>query len=200
MISKIKTKDFHSNWDSFSVKIKVISKKKKKVFTHVETVFLSSARNSLVSKLARTTWTCPRFWRKIAQIIQNCPKFWLLKFWHQPGGPVPPGLPTSYAYGVNEPLFSNPTRGLISGLVPYYRLPYSPKFSCWSSSCIPWRYLPARIIIILYHYGHELNSQTFLTIYFCTRLFCDKKLCINIFCVTNFAHLFRRVFFLCYQK
>ena len=35
--------------------------------------------------------------------------------------------------------------------------------------------------------GHELNSQIFLTIYFCTRFFCDKKFCINIFCVTKFC-------------
>ena len=48
-------------------------------------------------------------------------------------------------------------------------------------------YLPACIIPTLYHYGHELNSQIFLTIYFCTRFFCNLKFCINIFCVTKFC-------------
>ena len=35
---------------------------------------------------------------------------------------------------------------------------------------------------MLYHYGHELNSQIFLTIYLCTRFFATR----------NFAHLFRK--------
>ena len=30
---------------------------------------------------------------------------------------------------------------------------------------------PARIISTFYYYGHKLNSQIFLTIYFCTRFF-----------------------------
>ena len=88
---------------------------------------------------------------------------------------------------VIEPSFPSQTRGLISGLVPHYRLPYTPKLSFWTSSCIPCRYLSARLIPSLYHYGHELNCQIFLTIYFCTRFFCDKKFCINIFCVTKFC-------------
>ena len=93
-----KKKGFHSNWDGISVQIVVISKKKKKeglhsyledyfcpnwgdlqkkmVFTHIETVFLSSAQNILLGKLAQTTWNCPKFWRKIAQKIWNRPKFW----------------------------------------------------------------------------------------------------------------------------
>ena len=82
---------------------------------------------------------------------------------------------------------SQPTRGLKSGLVPYYRLPYLPKFLSWSSSFVPCQHLPARIIPTLYHDGHELNSQIFLTIYFCTRYFCDKKFCINILWVTKFC-------------
>ena len=88
---------------------------------------------------------------------------------------------------VNKPSFPSPTRGLTSGLVSYYRLPYLPKLSSRSSSFIPCRYLPASIIPTLYHYGHELNNQIFLTIYFCTRFFCYKKFCINIFCVTKFC-------------
>ena len=87
----------------------------------------------------------------------------------------------------NEPSFPSPTKGLISRLVPYYRLAYILKLSSGSSSFIPCWYLPARIISTLYHYGHELNSQIFLTIYFCTHYFCDKKFCINIFCVTKFC-------------
>ena len=77
---------------------------KKKVFTHVETVFLFSARNIfLVGKLARTTWTCPKFWRKIAQkdmklpeiLTQNRPKF-CSKFRHltSTGGAGAPPPPT----------------------------------------------------------------------------------------------------------
>ena len=88
---------------------------------------------------------------------------------------------------VNKPSFPIPTKGLISGLIPYYRLPYFPKFSSWSSSFIPCRYLSACIILTLYHYGHELNSQIFLTIYFCTSFFWDKKFCIISFCVTKFC-------------
>ena len=64
-----------------------------------------------------------------------------------------------------------------------------PNLSSWSPSFIPCRYLPARIIPTLYHYGHELSSQIFLTIYFRTRFFCDKKFCINIICVTKFCTL-----------
>ena len=96
----------------------------------------------------------------------------------------------NYASGkvrVNEPSFSSLTRGLISGLVPYYRLSYIPKLSSLSSSFIHCQYLPARIIPTLYHYGYELNCQIFLTIYFRTRFFCDKKFCINIFCVAKFC-------------
>ena len=88
-----------------------------------------------------------------------------------------------YGTWVNEPLFLSLTRGLISGLVSYYRLPYITKLSSSNSSFIPCWYLPARIIATLYHYGHELKSQIFLTIYFRTRFFFwDKKFCINIFC------------------
>ena len=63
----------------------------------------------------------------------------------------------------DEPSFPSPTKGLINGLVPCYRLPYIPKLSSWSSSFIPSWYLPARRIPTLHHYGHELNSQIFLT-------------------------------------
>ena len=69
----------------------------------------------------------------------------------------------------------------------YYRLPYNLKLSSWSSSCIPCRYLPARIIPTFHHNGHELNCQIFLTIYFCTRFSCDKKFCIKLFCDTKFC-------------
>ena len=103
----------------------------------------------------------------------------MIKGWNYAGGKV----------RVNKPSFPIPTRGLTSGLVPYHRLSYLPKLSSRSSSFIPCRYLPARIIPTLYYYGHELNSQIFLTIYFCTRFFCDKKFCINIFCVTKFCTL-----------
>ena len=62
-----------------------------------------------------------------------------------------------------------------------------PCYTVIPSSCILCRYLPARIISTFHHYGHELNSQVFLTIYFCTRFLCDKKFCINIVCVTKFC-------------
>ena len=71
------------------------SKKKKEVFTHIETVFLSSARNILVGKLAQTIWNRPKFWRKIAQNIWNCPKF-CPKFRHLTptgGSSAPPPAP-----------------------------------------------------------------------------------------------------------
>ena len=46
----------------FSVQIEMTSeKKKKKVFTQIETVFLSSARNILLGTLAQTTLNCPKF-------------------------------------------------------------------------------------------------------------------------------------------
>ena len=96
----------------------------------------------------------------------------MIKDWNHAGGKV----------RMNEPLFTSLMRGFISGLVPHYRLPYIPKFLSWSSSFMPCCYLPARIIPILYHYGHELNSQIFLTIYFCTRFFCNKKFCFKTFC------------------
>ena len=32
-------------------------------------------------------------------------------------------------------------------------------------------YIPTLVIPTFYHYGHELNSQIFLTIYFCTSFF-----------------------------
>ena len=132
---KKKKKGLHSNWAAFSVQIVVTSKKKKKrsslklsrffcpdcgnlqkkkIFTHLETVFVSSVRNILRSKLTQTTWNCPKFWRNIAQKIWNCPKFWRKiaqntcncpKFGHLTptgGGPVPPGPPTSYAYGQGQ--------------------------------------------------------------------------------------------------
>ena len=90
----------------------------------------------------------------------------MIKGWNYAGGKVK----------MNEPSFPSPTKGLISGLVPYYWLPYIPKLSSWSYSFIPCRYLPARIIPTLYHYGHELNSQIFLTIYFCTRFFLRQEI------------------------
>ena len=90
----------------------------------------------------------------------------MIKDWNYAGGRV----------RANEPSFTIPTRGLISGLVPHYRLPHIPKFSSWSSSFMSCRYLPARIIPILNHYGHELNSQIFLTIYFCTRFFLRQEI------------------------
>ena len=37
-------------------------------------------------------------------------------------------------------------------------------------------YLPAHIIPTLNHYGHELNSQIFLTIYFCWRFFLRQEI------------------------
>ena len=40
------------------------------------------------------------------------------------------------------------------------------------------------------HYGHKLNSQIFLKIYFCLRFFATR----------NFAHIFWHVLFLCYQN
>ena len=43
-LKKNKKKDLHSNWDSYSVQVKVLSKKK--VFTQIETVFLSKWRCS----------------------------------------------------------------------------------------------------------------------------------------------------------
>ena len=86
---------------------------KKKVFTHIKTVFLSSARKILLGKLVQMTYNCPKFWRNIAQKIWNRPKFWrkiAQNIWNCPkfcpkvgyltttGGPVPPCPPTSYAY------------------------------------------------------------------------------------------------------
>ena len=55
---------------------------------------------------------------------------------------------------------------------------------------MPCQYLPARIIPILCHYGHELNSQIFLTIYFCMHFFCDKKFRITNFCAAKFSHIY----------
>ena len=89
---------------------------KKKVFTHLETVFLFSVRHILRGKLAQTTWNCPKFWRNIVQKIWNCSKFWCKiaqNIWNCPKfcskfGHLTPTLdtlhqrlpppPTSYAY------------------------------------------------------------------------------------------------------
>ena len=101
---------------------------------------------------------------------------------------------------VNVPSFPSPTKSLMSGLVPFYRLPYRPKLWSWSSSFVPCRYLPAQIIPTLYHDEHELNSQIFLKIYFCTRFFATRNFASTFFASQNFAHLFWRVLFLCYQK
>ena len=101
----------------------------------------------------------------------------------------------NYARGkvrVNEPSISSPTRGLMSRLVSYYRLLYSLKLLSWSLKLLSWsstnrNEIIARIIPTFHHYGHELNSQIFLTIYFCTHFLRDKKFCINIFCITKFC-------------
>ena len=42
----------------------------------------------------------------------------MIKGWNYAGGKV----------RVNEPSFPNSTRGLTNELVPYYRMPYIPKF------------------------------------------------------------------------
>ena len=56
------------------------------------------------------------------------------------------------------------------------------------TTTVPCPYLPACIIPTFYHYGHELNSQILLTIYFCTRFFfCNKKFYIKISYVTKFC-------------
>ena len=85
---------------------------------------------------------------------------------------------------------SSLTRGLISGLVPYYRLPYISKVSSWRSSFIPCRYLFARIIPILDHSGHELNSQIFLTSYFCTRFFLRPEILHQPFLHHKILHIY----------
>ena len=59
---------------------------------------------------------------------------------------------------------------------------------------------PTRITPTLYHYEHELNSQIFLTIYFCTRFSATRNFASTFFASQNFVHLFRRMLFLCYQK
>ena len=79
----------------FSVQIEVTSKKKKRVFTQTETVFLPSALKMLVDKIAQKIWNRPKFWCKIAQNMWNWPKFCpKLRHLHQPREPVPPP-PTS---------------------------------------------------------------------------------------------------------
>ena len=108
----------------------------------------------------------------------------MMKGWNYAGGKV----------RVNEPSFSSPTRGLISELVPYFRLPCSPKLSPWSSSCIPCQYLPARIIPTFHHYGHELNSQIILTIYFCTRFFLRQEILHQHFLRHKILHIYFGVY------
>ena len=108
----------------------------------------------------------------------------MMKGWNYAGGKV----------RVNEPSFSGPTRGLISELVPYFRLPCSPKLSSWSSSCIPRRYLPACIIPTFHHCGHELNSQIFLTIYFCTRFFLRQEILHQHFLRHKILHIYFGVY------
>ena len=57
----------------------------------------------------------------------------------------------------------------------------------WASK---WRfiypYLLASIIPIVYHYGHKLKSQIFLTIYFCTRFFASRNFASTSFASQNF--------------
>ena len=99
----------------------------------------------------------------------------MIKGWNYAGGKV----------RVNEPSFPSPTRGLISRLALYLAAvqleAFVMKFQFYT---LP---VPSRPHnSTLDHYGHERNSQIFVTIYFCTRFFCDKKICINIFCITKF--------------
>ena len=123
---KTKKRLHSADWDNYFCPNWGDLKKKKKVFTHIDTVFLFSPRNILVGKLAQMTWNCPKFWRKIAETIWNRPKFWRKiaqniwncpKFWdtlHQPGGgggPLPPGPPTSYAYATGPKIGLIPARG-----------------------------------------------------------------------------------------
>ena len=77
-----------------------------------------------------------------------------------------------------------------STVVPYYKLLYIPKLSSWSSSFIPCRYLPACIIPTLYHYGRELNSQIFLTTYFCTRFFFATRTFASTFLHHKILHIY----------
>ena len=101
----------------------------------------------------------------------------MIKSWNYAGGKIP----ARYKTGTSR-------RKLRAVRQPIVR--YLPVYetSHWARK---WRfihpYLPARIIPTLYQYVHELNSQIFLTVYFCKRFFWDKKFCINIFCVTKFC-------------
>ena len=104
----------------------------------------------------------------------------MIKGWNYAGGKV----------RVNKPSFPSPTRGLISRLSPYYRLPYSLKLSSWSSSFVPCWYLPARIIPTLDHYGHKLNSQLVLTFYFCPRLFLRQEILHQLFLRRKILHIY----------
>ena len=51
-------------------------------------------------------------------------------------------------------------------------------------------YLPARIIPTFHHYGHELNSQIFLTIYFCTRFFLRQEILHQDFLRHKILHIY----------
>ena len=75
-------------------------KKKKKVYTHIETVFLSSARDILLNKLAKRHEIAQKYETarnfdakspKINETAQNFARN--LDTLHQPGGPLSPRLP-----------------------------------------------------------------------------------------------------------
>ena len=55
---------------------------------------------------------------------------------------------------------------------------------------MPYRYHPDRIIPTLYHYGHELNSQIFLTIYFWTCFFLRQEILYQHFLRYKILHIY----------
>ena len=62
-------KRLRQNWGGFSVQIKVISKKKKKVFTKMETVFLPNL-GDLKKKGLQVRWD-PVFWSISLQVLDQ---------------------------------------------------------------------------------------------------------------------------------
>ena len=101
----------------------------------------------------------------------------MIKGWNYAGGK----LPASYKTGTSRRKFRNVRQPIVRYWPAYENSRWAGKLR------FIYPYLPSRIIPTFCHYGHELNSQMFLTIYFCTRFLCDKKFCINIFCVTKFC-------------
>ena len=104
----------------------------------------------------------------------------MIKGWNYAGRKVPARYKTGTSrrklWDVRQP---------IARYLPAYET------SRWAAK---WRfihpYLPTCINPTLYHYGHKLNSQIFLTIYFCTRFFVDKKFLHQHFLRHKISHIY----------